>query len=479
MNRQPTSVLLVEDNPADARLLRVLLQDTPRYRFDLHVAETLHDGIAMLGRVSPRIVLLDLSLPDSTGLDTLTHLHTAAPHLPIIVFTGHEDEEQGLAAVQAGAQDYLVKGDVGTPLLLRTIQYAIERNRAQSELRRSQEAYRSLINDVFDDSAVSIFILDKDFRVVWVNHATETYFGLPRDAMLGKDKRTLIDDELQCIFADMDAYRTALHTAYDANDFAGRFECHVTAEGSRAERWLEHWSQPIRSGLYAGGRIEHYADITDRKKAEAALQLVAAIDERQRIARELHDSVTQSIFSSKVMAESALRQWDINPARSRDLVEEIQHVATGTLSELRILLLELRPQSILEVDLRQLVDLLVRSMQGHKQLLLTLNMDDLPTLPQTVQLGIYRIVQEALTNVLKHAGAQRVTVSMRWEDERLHVTVEDDGQGFEPDDVSPSSLGISAMRERAQEVNGNVTVDSAPGTGTRLHIWWPANTSAG
>jgi len=88
--------------------------------------------------------------------------------------------------------------------------------------------------------------------------------------MLGQDNRELVTGTIKCIFADPEDYATRLLRAYSAGDFTDRFECHIRLDGRRQERWLEHWSQPIRQGLYAGGRIEQYTDITDRKKAEFA-----------------------------------------------------------------------------------------------------------------------------------------------------------------------------------------------------------------
>lgn len=143
---------------------------------------------------------------------------------------------------------------------------------AQAALRDSEEKYRSLTDDVLDSSAVGIFILDSDFRVVWVNQATEVYFGLKRNEIIGKDKRQLIRERIKNIFENPDSFADKVFTTYDDNTYVERFECHVLPNGERQERWLEHRSQPIQTGLYAGGRIEHYYDITDRKQAQEARQ---------------------------------------------------------------------------------------------------------------------------------------------------------------------------------------------------------------
>jgi len=147
-----------------------------------------------------------------------------------------------------------------------------ERKQAEEALRESEARYRSLTNDVLDSSAVGIFILDSDFRIVWVNQAMERYFGLRRDEVIGKDKRQLIRERIKEIFEEPERFAQKVLATYEDNTYIENFECHVLPDGEREERWLEHWSQPIRSGLYEGGRIEHYYDITERKRAEEALR---------------------------------------------------------------------------------------------------------------------------------------------------------------------------------------------------------------
>jgi signal transduction histidine kinase len=130
------TVLLIEDNPADARLIAELLRDCRGTRFSLEHAGRLTPALERLGRGGVEVVLLDLSLPESQGLDSLARVCTHAPGVPVVVLTGFDDEELGNRAVQSGAQDYLVKGRVDGHLLGRALRYAIERGRIEEELRR-------------------------------------------------------------------------------------------------------------------------------------------------------------------------------------------------------------------------------------------------------------------------------------------------------------------------------------------------------
>jgi len=132
-----------------------------------------------------------------------------------------------------------------------------KRKRASEVLRESEQRYRSLMDDVLDSLWVGLFILDDSFKIVWVNRALERYFGLRREEVIGKDKRQLIREQIKNIFEEPKTFAEKVFATYDNNTYIENFECHVLADGQREERWLEHWSQPIQSGFFAGGRIEH------------------------------------------------------------------------------------------------------------------------------------------------------------------------------------------------------------------------------
>jgi signal transduction histidine kinase len=133
------TVLLIEDNPGDVRLIREMLADARSGRFRLEAAEQLTPGLERLAQGGVDVVLLDLSLPECQGIETLARVHTHSPGAPIVVLTGMDDEELGHRAVQSGAQDYLIKGHVDGPLLGRSLRYAVERGRIEGELRRRAE----------------------------------------------------------------------------------------------------------------------------------------------------------------------------------------------------------------------------------------------------------------------------------------------------------------------------------------------------
>lgn len=146
-----------------------------------------------------------------------------------------------------------------------------EQKERKRELERSEARYRSLTDDVLDTSDVGTFVLDSDFEIVWINKATEEYFGIDRDAVVGTDERQLIHDHVKDTVEDAAGFASTVLATYDDNTYVEEFECHVHPADDRDERWLRHWSQPIESGLYEGGRIEHYTDITEGKRREQDL----------------------------------------------------------------------------------------------------------------------------------------------------------------------------------------------------------------
>src|SRR5918998_16716 len=167
-------ILLVEDNPGDARLVEILLSEVETPRFGITHVERLEEAVEHLRSSEFEVILLDLSLPDSSGLETVSRTRAAAPRTPMVVLSGQDDEETALRAVQQGAQDYLIKGQGDGNLIARTIRYAIERQRAEEALRESEERFRLLVEGVSD---YAIFMLGPAGRVVSWNEGAERIKG--------------------------------------------------------------------------------------------------------------------------------------------------------------------------------------------------------------------------------------------------------------------------------------------------------------
>jgi signal transduction histidine kinase len=217
-------------------------------------------------------------------------------------------------------------------------------------------------------------------------------------------------------------------------------------------------------------------EIAERERAELALAKKAAesavIEERNRLARDLHDAVTQTLFSASLIAEVLPRLWQRNPKEGERRLDELRELSRGALAEMRTLLLELRPAGIAEARMADLLLQLAESTTGRARLPVQLQIEGEGKLPPQVKVTIYRIAQEALNNVSKHADADQVLVNLKLGEDFVELRVEDDGQGFEVDDVTADHLGLGIMRERAQSIGADLKVQSEPGEGTRVMLTW-------
>jgi PAS domain S-box-containing protein len=205
----------------------------------------------------------------------------------------------------------------------------------------------------------------------------------------------------------------------------------------------------------------------------AEAQDKAALEERQHLARELHDSVSQTLFSAGLIAEVLPQLWQREPKEGEQRLEELRQLTRGALAEMRMLLLELRPTVLTQVPLNELLRQLADATTGRARLPVALEYIGSPRLllPEA-QIGLYRIAQECLNNVVKHAGAKAANVRLAYEPEAVELEVCDDGSGFVADAHGAEHLGLKIMRERAAAIGADLTVHSRPREGTRVVLRW-------
>jgi len=217
-------------------------------------------------------------------------------------------------------------------------------------------------------------------------------------------------------------------------------------------------------------------------------QRTATTAERSRLARELHDSVTQSLYSVMLYAEAAVRSLaDKEIPEASDYLNELRDTAQKALREMRLLVFELRPPALEKNGLVAALRTRLNAVEGRGGMKTQLQVNDdqmAAQLPFSMQEELYHIVQEALNNVIRHAHAQSVQVGIEFSERAIRLQVSDDGIGFDPASASErSGFGLRGMRERVQRVGGTIQFESASGKGTRVtvDVPWPQSyhTSAG
>lgn len=218
-------------------------------------------------------------------------------------------------------------------------------------------------------------------------------------------------------------------------------------------------------------------------------QELAAMEERQRLSRDLHDAVSQTLFSASLAADVLPVLWKSSPQQGEQCLVELQNLTKGALAEMRTLLLELRPTALTDSRLDELLQQLVTAIKSRTRIPIQSEISALPDLPPDVQVALYRIAQEALNNTVKHAQAKNVLVTLSYaplisagangnghnnkQTGQVELSVRDDGLGFNLADIPGGHLGLGIMRERAQSIGAALNVTSHRGAGTEITIVWP------
>jgi signal transduction histidine kinase len=200
----------------------------------------------------------------------------------------------------------------------------------------------------------------------------------------------------------------------------------------------------------------------------------ATTAERSRLARELHDAVTQTLFSANLIADVIPTIWGRNPQEGLQSLEELRQLTRGALAEMRTMLLEMRPESLERADLKTLLAQLADAFVGRVRVPVDLVVQGDCELSHDIKVAFYRVAQEAMNNIAKHSGARHVEAHLECRPGQLDLRIQDDGLGFEVDSVPPGHMGIAIMRERAASVGATLKVESQPGQGTTVRLGWKA-----
>ena len=363
MASETVEILLVEDNLGDARLLREALTEAIPTQFQLAHVQRLAEALERLGRETYTVILLDLGLPDSHGLDTLVRARAQAAETPIVVLTGFEDEALAIRAVQEGAQDYLVKGRVEGNGLARSIRYSVERKRLEESIRKSE-------------------------------------LEAARIAYLQESRRRIV--------AAQEQVRKEV-----AQELHGPIQTRLFLLQQRLRRLAKELSP---SAVDLAEKVAELAEELDNVREEQI----------RRVSHRLHPSI----------------------------------IAAGLGAGLRSLRDHLEKGIPIEMEIAPEVD----ELEGGRA----------SPIPEAVRLGLYRVAEEAMANVLKHAEATRVVMRLGIDaqSENLVLLIEDDGRGFDPQAAS-TGLGLTTIEDYLGAIGGSCTLETALGQGTKFNASIP------
>ncbi len=478
MNLDGISVLLVEDNPGDARLFTELLRDAGAGHLKLVQVDRLAAALDRLKRDSFDVMLLDLTLPDADGLDTLVRAHAEAPKVPIVVLTGHDDEALAVRAVRAGAQDYLVKGHVDGELLVRSIRYASERGRALEALERREEHYRSLIENSLD----LISILSQDGTIRYASPSHERLLGYPAEELVGGNVLSFVHPD------DAARVQSAL-----VNGNNGRaVECRAYHRDGSV-RVLESFSRDLTHLAGVNGLVVNSRDITERKRLEEQLHHSQRLEAVGRLAGGVAHDFNNLLMVITGYSHMLLDAMHVSDPARQDL-EQVVKASERATDLTRQLLAFSRRQGVRAslVDLNALVremDRMLRRVLGEEIDFTTLLAPQLKTVradPGQIEQVILNMVVNArdampsggrlLLETRNSSTPGRDCVTLSISDTGVGMDAQVLSRIFEPFFTTKehgTGLGLATSYGIIKENGGDLRVESAPGKGTTFRIELP------
>jgi PAS domain S-box-containing protein len=344
MRGQAIQILLIEDHPGDARLLQELLLDAQSMPFQLEQVDHLSQGLQRLQAGHFDVILLDLSLPDSNGFDTFLRLHHCVGHVPILVITGLNDETLAVRAVQEGAQDYLVKGQVTSDLLMRSIRYAIERKRAEHKI-CEQAALLNITSD-------AILVCDLDHRILFWNKGAEHLYGWTAEDVLSHSISNILQQ------SSLSELQEAKAILLQQGEWSG--ELHQTTRNGKAIVIASRWTLMRNDDYNPKSILIVSTDITEKKTLETqslrAQRMESLGTLASGLAHDLNNILTPILSTAQLLqikfphadqrSQQLLKMLELNTKRGAALVQQVLSFARGIEGERRSLHL---PDLIFEV----------------------------------------------------------------------------------------------------------------------------------
>lgn len=468
MDDDRIQVLLIEDSPTDALLVQDELRHAADGNFAVTHVQRLSHALKQLQLQHFDIALLDLSLPDSDGLETFSRLYSAAESMPVVLLTSRVDEPLALRALKTGAQDYLMKEKVMSGVLSRVIRYAIERKHSQQALRKSEARLR----DLFDGTSDLIQSIAPDGRILFVNRAWREMLGYSEEEIITLNIFDVIHPDhheycrtcLQQHLADKGA--DIVETAFQTKD--GRI---ITVEGNVAAHFEDGKAVAVR-GIFR--------DVTKRNEMMAKLQTLTTHlqnireEERTSISREIHDELGSMLTVMKMELDWLSKKIDANPMHERILL--MHQLSAEALGVTRRISQNLRPSVLDNLRLDGAIEWLAHEFEQRLGIScrLTMNATRLPRLDDRHNTNVFRIIQETLTNVARHAHATAVEIEVNETGDHIMIEIRDNGIGISKQQLlNLKSFGIAGMYERIKQLNGELKITGAPSQGSIVQLRIP------
>ncbi len=473
---QHLSILIIEDNPPELFLMESMLRSLPINVKAIHPASRISEACSLLEEHAIDLVLLDLSLPDSSGIASFLRIKPLVQHIPVIILSGLSDAALVLEALQEGAQDYLIKGEFKADLLTRAIKYSIERKNAEEKILASEEKYRQMF---YRNPFPACIYHPTSLQILEVNDAAIQKYGYER-----KDFIELTLNNIQP-GTSFPASGLCVVDRNESDDFAGKIWQHRKKDGDLILVELTCYRIDYHGEVAMQIQVN---DVTEKHKLEEELyhqrkekqqQITQAILEtqekdRRMVGAELHDNINQILATAQLYLTAGMK----DSSDLHEMIRKGQDCIVLAVQEIRNLSKILVAPLFDATSLKQALETITADIGRIMGLQIHTELGELDTveLSEIHKLTIYRIVQEQLNNIMKYAEASEISITVRISGKLIRLLVSDNGKGFDPS-LQSDGVGLINIHNRAELLNGKVEIDSAPGKGCRLKVELNAKTA--
>lgn len=466
-------ILLIEDNEFDALLIQHRLLRGLKSQIKVTHTESISEALILIRKYQFDLILSDLHLTDSSGVETITKLKKVTT-APIAVLTVNKNEQLAIQCIKAGAQDYLEKDVLSECALTRLVRYTVERQRTEKRTQRIKRRFQT----IFEKAPLGIAHIDLGNEAFLdINPKYASITGRTIDELMQLRQSELIHPD------DADAYAEDMlflkkHTP-DNQKICRRI---MHAKGSTI--WVEMTFAPFE--IIHEAQI-HYVclmeDVTEHKRMLANLRDLTLHlqnireEESIRIGREVHDVVGGNLAAIKLELDWLSRKITENTLNER--IRLLHQLAGEAINTVRSISQNLRPNALDNLGLVDAIKWLVRDFETRNGICCALHLDylDFPELTKDNETSIFRIIQEALINIAQHAKATSVEINLIEMNDAFCFKISDNGRGVNTDQqTNERSFGIMGMRERTQQLGGELIIEGVSSKGTVVAVKIPVST---
>jgi len=477
----PLTVVIIEDEEAHFQLMKQAI-DKEFPGTSVHHFGEAGPCLESLDEMSPDIIITDYLMPGMNGIEFLEALDQREKGTPVIMITGQGDEGIAVQAMKLGAADYLVKSADFFAMLPRVIEKVIRERKLKQALERSEARFK----EIFAQSPIGIELYDSDGLLLDLNKSCLDMFGI-------SDAADIIGFEL---FADQNVaskYKARLakgeRVKYEvAFDFEKVKKLKLYETTKSGIMHLDVLITPLDLEHALGGRgyMVQVQDITTRKRAEEHIhmlsqQVIRVLEsERHRLSCDLHDNLAQDLSTLKISLDTLFDDQPDTLVEKRQRVSQLSKMVKRTITDVRNLAYDLRPSSLDQLGLVETVFQYCEDFSKRSALkvdFFSVGLDNI-RFHADIEIALYRLIQEGLSNIQKHAEASHVTIRLSASFPHVILRIEDNGKGFDLEERLEAAfmekrMGFRIMEERAALLDGKMKMESRPNQGTKILVEIP------